>query len=402
MKTISFIIVIILASAASAATITGPLTQANLNAAANGELDVSAGTFAFTSPLTISGNTVLKGQQNFGTHVVFTGLSGANSCGFVVAGNSSNVTIEYLDVHSNAGLIDLRQGSHYSNVTITQNYFQYVAAGYPNGTLVYGINATVGETGLNITHNDFHDSMVSNTRAWAAFGATNSHLDYNLFVKVWDGGQEYPGNGCSFNYNYATGLINKLQEGSISGAQNFEAKGNVAYNWKSTNASSMGLSLLANGSGVQPTGWVATFANNYINLSLPGNKPGGTSGMVYEVGGGWLVFINNIGGGASCPGIVQTNTPASTGSGNQAYGIHTWGSAYCTQGGSSGGGSWVGTPGTYDANLADIPAPPANTFAGTTADLATPTPPINPPTSEGSPTLTHTIQVFSDGSIKSN
>lgn len=409
MKFLTALVFAVLAgiTAAAGATITGPLTQANLSAAANGELDVSAGTYTFTSPLTIPSGITLSGAAGFASHVVFN-LPASTPYGFIVAGGDSNVTVKNLDLHSNAGVFKMMDGSGYSNITITNNYIQ-IGGGSYNGNIVAGIYESSGANGLNITHNHWHDSTASN-RSWVLFTLTNSHCDYNLYTNVQDGGQQYPGNGCTFDYNYATGLCNKLQEGSISGAQNFEAKGNVAYNWQSTNASSMGLSLLANGSGVQPTGWTATFASNYINLSLPGNNPGGTSGVVYEVGGGPLQLTNNIGGGASAPGIFQTNTPASTGSGNQAFGPHTWGSGYCTEGGSSGGGSWVSTPGTYDANLADIPAPPANTFAGTTADITVtpvtpptpPTPTANPPVTNAAPTLVHTIQVFSDGSIKTN
>jgi hypothetical protein len=252
-------------------------------------------------------------------------------------------------------------GSGYNNIDITDNRFQYGGGTLADGSLVYGISITIGNNATNITYNYFHDSPNSN-RNWCIFSASNSHFDHNTFNNVFDGGQlQYIGANDTFDYNYATGLQNKLQEGDISGAQNFQAIGNVAYNWASTNTSSMGLSMLNNTGGTVAAGWSVEIENNYIDLALAGNQAGGTSGVVMELGGGPLTVSGNILGDATAPSIIQTNTPGTVGTNNQMFGANSWG-AYSTEVGPGvAGGSWATSTGSYNVNLSAMPAAPANT-----------------------------------------
>lgn len=403
MRKTAFILALFLCAALRAATITGPLTQANINAAAGGTLDVSAGTFNLTSPITVPSGTTIQGAANFGSHVVFAGLSGNNSWGFVIAGNASGVTLAWLDLHSNSGLVKGLDGSKYTNLHLVDDQFQYGGGSYSGGA-VGCINITVSNSGTQITHDLFHDSPASN-RNWFIFNASSANLDFNVFSNVFDGGQlQYPGANDSFSYNFATGLQNKMQEGDISGASNLQVIGNVAYGWKSTNASSMILSLLSNTAKTPAAGWPVEFKSNWGQLALANGAAGGRSGVGFEVGGGPVDCTGNTVGVVNGPAAIQTDTPGSTGSGNKAFGNFAapagWG-AYATQAGPSGaGGRWAGSIGTATTSLAGMGAAPTNSFAGPAfypGNAPVVTPPVNPPVPSGVGSLTLTANPTDDG-----
>jgi hypothetical protein len=333
--------------------------QAALNAAKPGDtVSFPAGSYTIDGSVNVPSGVTVIGDSGGNSHIKFN-LSGQQLYGFVLNGNDSNVTIKDLDVVSSNGIISMMNGSAYNNTLITDNRFEY-GGGQVGGNLVYGISITVGNNATDITYNYFHDSPHSN-RNWCIFASTNSHFDHNTFYNVFDGGQlQYIGANDTFDYNYATDLQNKLQEGDISNATNFQAIGNVAYDWASTNQSSMGLSLLSNTAGTVAAGWSVEIENNYIDLALAGNGAGGTSGVVMEVGGGPLTVSGNILGDSTAPSIIQTDTAGSIATNNQMFGANSWG-YYSVEAGPSGTyGAWTTDTGSYNGNLSAMPAAPAN------------------------------------------
>ncbi len=98
-----------------------------IRAAKPGDIvQLNAGTFNVTSPITVPTGVIIVGQSPSTTHVVFNLAGGATtSYGFIIAGNASNVGIGGLDIYSNHGVICMGDGSGYTNIMIVRNNLQF-------------------------------------------------------------------------------------------------------------------------------------------------------------------------------------------------------------------------------------------------------------------------------------
>jgi hypothetical protein len=340
------------------------LAAAFAQAASGDTIAFGAGTFNLSSPISVPSGVTVSGTGVNTTHVVFT-LPGGDSASYAfnIAANASHVTIQGLDVVSNLGLIEMANGSAYSNVVITNNDFAYGTGTLSDGTLVFGIYVTIANTGTKITYNYFHDSP-NTARNWNVWFASNANFDHNLFYNITDGGQiDDPGANVSFSYNYGT-LLNRMgQECALTSASTFTCNNNVFYNYVSPYYDTEGVSI------VGPSGLV-NITNNYFDASF---APGSTWGPAD--GGG----TNRFGYAIECTGQpcnvtgntligvwaddVSSDIANANVSNNSVYGYGLWGD-FDGEPGPFGQGSVVATKNTIDTNIADAPAPPANTFAG--------------------------------------
>jgi hypothetical protein len=264
---------------------------------------LGAGTYNFTSPITIPSGVTLTGVSFNSTHVYFNLPGGSTSYGIVFGYNAVNSTVEQLDIHSNHGAISIGAGQYDNNCTITYNNIQYGNGQLPDGTIVFGIFETLSTNNLQLTHNYFHDSTMQGSRNWNIWYASNSHIDYNLFYNIIDGGQiSDAGSNLSLSYNYGT-LINRMgQEAGLDSSSSLIVNGNVFYNWWQPYPDSDALSI------VGPSGQI-TYSNNYFNASIaPGSGWGppdgsGTHRFGYAIEGTGepaLVTGNTFIGGWMC------------------------------------------------------------------------------------------------------
>lgn len=337
-----------------------------ISGATSGETVVlGSGTFTVSSPIIVPSGVTVTGVSCNSSHVVFNLAGNSNSAfyGFQIAANASNTTIEELDLHSNHGVIQLGAGNaatqSFKNIVITNNNLQYGPGTLSDGTLVYGISVTMSNTGLQITHNYFHDSPSAN-RNWCIFSATNANLDYNLFYNIEDGGQlQFPGANVSMSHNYGTNIHRMAQEGATSASSTVTFNGNVFYNWAEPYQDSDGISFVGTSSGqvnytnnyfgatVAPgTGWGAPDSTGVhrFGFAIEGNgHPEDVSGNIFV--GTWACEVCSV----STDTIVWDNA---------VYGGALWGE----YDGEAGGTVKAYDNATYSVGSA--PNPPANTFAG--------------------------------------
>jgi hypothetical protein len=326
----------------------------------------------------------------------------------------------------------MMDGNHYRSIHLIANQFQYGTAN--NGLDVYGIDATIGCDDLQICWNYFHDSPNTD-RNWEVWNDTSSHLDHNLFYNINDGGHYLePTLNNTFSWNYGTHMHRMGQE--IQGSGHNEAglvcDHDVFYDYFNAYNDTEGMSVCPNWT----TGVVVS--NGYFRTSL---LPGATFGAMTggAVGGpnrfGYAlesiapgaIYINNT--------IVLSKLSASaiaTGENSTANNNTIFGGSNALWGVFAGDGSPQGATSAWtlgsgslanivNAGLDGAPPPPANTFAGPaiyfqtnegtqwtpawTPPAATTNPVSNGPAPQSAapasaPTLTHTVQVMSDGSIK--
>jgi hypothetical protein len=345
----------------------------------------AAGTFNICAPVTIpSGVTVQgSGQAPSSSHLIFTLAGGdTNSYAFVIPGNANCVEIQYLDIVSNHGVVQMTAGNAYSNITISNNNIEYGPGQYTDGTLVFGIFGSIPNTSLQIVHNYFHDSSTSN-RNWCIWFASHANLDYNTFYNVNDGGQlDDPGPDVSFSYNYGTYLNRMGQEAALQPQSTFKCVGNVFYNYVSPYYNTEGVSIVGVSSAVE-------IAGNYFSATLaPGSSyglpdSGGTQRFGYAIeatGQPCTISGNTLIG----PWVdyVSSDIPNAVVEGNSVYAYAAWGD-FDGEPGPYGYGSIVLSltdPNSIDRNVNDAPAPPVNTFAGpgtpgSTSNTIDPSPP---------------------------
>ncbi len=221
---------------------------------ANCVVSFGVGTYNANSPIALGsgdtitgaakeGPTIAEGSGATAVNVPFSGSSiqfnltldssyGADGTdythapyGFYIAGNSTNVTIQGLNISSNLGLVDMVAGSGYAKISILDDELEY-GGGYDNGTTseVLGINDTRPTDTFDVEYNDFHNSQFDPTatngpdRCLYTNGPSNSNFDHNLLYDVSNGFQfngSTEGNGDlnnSGSFNYAMGLHGKLFE----------------------------------------------------------------------------------------------------------------------------------------------------------------------------------------------
>jgi hypothetical protein len=326
---------------------------------------LGAGTYNLSSPINVPNGVTVSGISPDSTHVIFNLPGGEyTSYGFVVNGNSSNVTLQNMDMISNHGLITMRDGSGYNNITISYNNFQYGGGQLPNGTFIFGIYGTILNNNLQMTHNYFHDSTVAGSRNWCIWFAQNSNIDYNLFYNIVDGGQICDcGQNLSFSHNYGT-MINRMgQEAGLDSNSSMTIDGNVFYNWNYPYDDSDALSIVGVSGQIN-------YTNNFFQASIaPGSSwgPGDNSGF------------NRFGlaiEGTGRPAVVSGNTwvgtwacdYSSTMVNAQVYNNTVWGGAlwgdFDGEPGPNGNGSVNAYNNTLHSSASGAPAPPVNTFAG--------------------------------------
>jgi hypothetical protein len=376
------------AAHAAAATITanpGDNLQAKVNAAANGTLNLGAGTFNVSIPLIIHTGTTIVGAPNLASHVVFnvTGTD-ASLFGMTVDANAQNVTIEGVDLVSNHGLLKLMDGNGYNAIHFIANNAQFGGGAFSNGNLVYGITATVGCNDLEICWNYFHDSQNS-VRNWEVWNDKNSHLDHNLFYNVADGGHfEEPTLNNTFSWNYGT-LIHRMGQ-EIQGSGHNESglicDHDVFYDFVNAYNDTEGMSVCPNYTNgvVVSNGY---FRNSLASGATFGTMTGGAVGGPNRFGYALesiapaAVFQNNtiILSSLSADAIASGETTTANnntvfGGSNTLWGV--WGPDFGPTGTK---GSFTLGSGTL-ANVVNLalngaPPPPANTFAGPAIYAAT-------------------------------
>jgi hypothetical protein len=411
--------------------------QSKLDAAANGTLQLAAGTFNINGGLLVHANTTVVGAPNLASHVLFN-LFGQNLYGFVIEANASNVTIAGLDIHSTNGVWKMMDGNGYNAIHFIADSVQFGGGSFSNGNLVFGLGATIGCNDLEVIWNDFHDSFNS-VRNWEIWGEKNSHLDHNLFNNIEDGGHFLePTLDNTFSWNYGTNIHRMGQEiqGSGKNESGLICDHDVFYDFVNAYNDSEGMSVCPNFT----TGVVVS--NGYFRNSLAAGSGFGTMtggavggpnrfGYALESIAPGIVFQNDtmilssLSADAIASGETTTVNNCTVYGGNNAL----WG-VFGPDFGPNGqkGTFTLGTgtlANTVNATLAGAPLPPPNTFAGPAIYSATNngrnwtptyTPPATPagtspqsnaqptappqpasPTSQlDSATLAHTITVMSD------
>ena len=348
---------------------TGDAIQAALDASKPGdEIDITAGTYSISSTITVPSGVDIKGDPNDATVLNFV-LPGP-SYGMTLNGGDSNVTIERLNMSSNYGLIGMYySGSNnttYTNIHITNNALRFGGGSTTNGTAIFGIYGTVGNDGLQITSNYFHDSPTS-VRDWEIWDASNANLDYNTLFNVVDGGHICePGANVSFSNNYGRKLHRMGQEiqGSSVG-HNLQVNNNTFYDWVSPYYDSFGLSVVNHNS------LDTIITGNYLSANIVtgsgwGIADGGGAnrfGYAIEAGGAYdtststpMKVDKNILVGDWVAGVVSSrlNVEASD---NQKYGPANWGD-WIGEPSIDGYGSLVLTNNTVDRSVTDAPTMP--------------------------------------------
>jgi hypothetical protein len=340
---------------------------------ANGTVSFGSGTFTVTQPLEVKTGVTITGVMpaqgaTLPTYLVFSLPGGdQSSYGFVIDGGAQNVTIEWLDITSNMGLVQMSKTGTYSQTTIQHNNLQYGGGSLSDGSLVYGISITVSNNHTYIINNYFHDSPNS-VRNWSIFFASDSKFSNNEFYNINDGGQlEYMGANVQFNQNYGTYIHRMGQEtAGSSSTSEFQVDGNVFYDYVSPYNDTEGVSICIYGNDTQ-------IENNYFDANIaPGSSWGAQSG---DAAGGPNRFGYAI-EASGTPCTVSGNTLVGTWaedvscmsanilvSGNSVYGWGLWGD-FVGEPGPTGYGSVSAGTNSIDRNASDAPAPPANTFAG--------------------------------------
>jgi hypothetical protein len=331
----------------------------------------AAGTFNFSSPITVpSGVTLEAATPVMGptavpnsSFIVFNLPGGNNaSYGFVIAPNASNVKIQGLDITSNMGIVQMSNGGAYSGIIITDNNMKYGTGQLSDGTLIFGIYGTVTNNGLQITYNYFHDTQGT-IRNWCVWYANNANFDYNEFYNINDGGQiDNPGPSVSCSYNYGTYMHRMGQEVALDAQSTFTCTGNVFYSYYQPYNDTEGVSII----GVSST---VNITNNYFNASMaPGGwgqaDSGGTHRFGYAIEGtgapGNVTGNTLIGAWADDVSSDIANLNVSN---NTVYGTALWG-AFDGEPGPYGYGSVVTSNNSINSDVGSAPAAPTNTFAG--------------------------------------
>jgi hypothetical protein len=349
---------------------TGDNVVAKVGAAKSGDVvTFAAGTFSIAAPITIPSGVTVQGSGTAptATHLAFTLPGGdSTSYAFVIAPNARNVTIQFFDIISNHGIVQMSNGSAYTNININNNNLEYGGGQLSDGTLVFGISGSILNTGLQIVHNYFHDSPGT-ARNWSVWFPTSANFDYNTFFNVNDGGQiDNPGPNVSFSFNYGTSLHRMGQEVALAATSTFKCTGNIFYNYVSPYYDTEGVSII----GVSST---VIISNNFFEANMaPGSSwgipdGGGTYRFGYAIeatGQPCTVSGNTLIG--SWADFVSSDIANALVEGNSVYGTTLWGD-FDGEPGPYGNGSIVlsaADPNTIDRNTADAPAPVANTFAG--------------------------------------
>jgi hypothetical protein len=403
--------------------------------AANGTLVLGAGTFNVVHTLLVHAGTMIQGAANFGSHLVFD-LPKEIPYSMIIEGNASNITISGLDIHSTNSIFKMTDGNAYSAIHIIDNQLQYGTV--ENGLDVYGLWGTIQCNDLEICWNYWHDSPNTD-RNWQIWAPRNSHLDHNLFYNIHDGGHYMePILNNTFSWNYGSMVCRMGQElqGSGRNQSGLVCDHDVFFDHPSAYNDSEGMSVCPNWtSGV-------VVSNGYFRQNMVGSwgtMIGGAAGGPNRLGYGLesispdglyvnnTIVLSNLSADAIASGEHSTaNNNTIYGGSNALWGV--FGGDGSPEGATS---SWTLGTGTLanvvNAGLDGAPPPPANTFAGpaiyaatNNGTLWTPswTPqaggPTTAPQSSGpttapaggsqasAPTLTHTIAVMSDGSIKVN
>jgi len=401
--------------------------QSKLDMAASGTLVLGAGTFNVSQTLLVHAGTTIQGAANFASHLVFN-LPAQTPYSMVIEANASNITITGLDIQSTNSIFKMMDGNRYSAIHIIDNQLQYGTGN--NGLDVYGLFSTIPCDDLEITWNYWHDSPTSD-RNWQVWANTNSHLDHNLFYNINDGGHYLePTLNNTFSWNYGTHIHRMGQEiqGSGHNESGFVADHDVFYDFVNAYNDTEGMSVCPNWtSGVVVSN--GYFRNSLLAGSTFGTMTGGAVGGPNRFG----YALESIAPGALFTGntIILSSLSAdaiatgenSTANNNTVYGGSNalWG-VFGGDGSPAGATSaWTLGSGTLanvvNAGLDGAPPPPPNTFAGPAIYSQTNngtqwTPTWTPPASDApvpqgaappaGPTLTHTIAVMSDGSIKVN
>jgi hypothetical protein len=409
--------------------------QPKLDSAAGGTLVLGAGTFNVSQTLLVHAGTTIQGAPNFASHLVFN-LPAQTPYGVVIEANASNITITGVDIQSTNSIFKMMDGNAYSAIHIVANQLQYGTA--DNGLDVYGLFSTIPCNDLEITWNYWHDSPNTD-RNWQIWGLSNSHIDHNLFYNIHDGGHYLePTLNNTFSWNYGSTVCRMGQEiqGSGKNESGLVCDHDVFFDHPNAYNDSEGMSVCPNWtSGV-------VVSNGYFRQNMVGSwgkMTGGAVGGPNRLGYGLEsispdgMYVNNT--------IVLTHLSAdaiasgehSTANNNTVYGGSNalWG-VFGGDGSPEGASSsWTLGSGAQanvvNAALDGAPPPPANTFAGPAVYAATnngtlwtptwvpqagaPTTapqsslPSNAPVANAAlvaPTLTHTITVMSDGSIRVN
>jgi hypothetical protein len=336
------------------------------NAQPGTEIDFTPGTYNITTPINVPTGVKITSSEGKpdDTFLVFQ-LAGADqsSYGFVLAGGAKDVTITELDIVSNHGIVQMSNGSTYTNIQIVRNNLAYGSGQLSDGTLVFGISGTVTNNALQISHNYFHDSQ-NTIRNWSVWYASGSNFDYNVFYNVNDGGQiDNPGANVTFSHNYGTLLHRMGQEMALQSNTTLTADGNVFYDYVLPYNDTEGMSIIGVSSVVDIT-------NNYLKASIAAGSTWGQAD-----GGGNHRFGYAIEGTGSAGSSVSKNTIVGpwadfvssdisnlSVTNNSTYGSSLWGN-FEGEPGPYGYGSVVTSGNTSDTNVNDAPPPPANNAA---------------------------------------
>jgi hypothetical protein len=358
------LIALVFAGKGAAATINvipgGDVAGAIGSANSGDTVVLGAGTFTVRSPITVPSGVTVVGVSPDLTHVSFE-IDGddQDSYAFVIPANASNITIEELDLYSNHGLIEMCDGSKYSDIVISHNNLEYGPGMLSDGTDVYGITATIPNDGLQIVHNFFHNSLGTN-RNWCVFYASNANFDYNEFYRVNDGGQlMYPGPNVSFSYNYGTYVHRMGQECALCANSTILCQGNIFYDYLSPYYDTEGVSIVGDSGAVD-------IIDNFFDASTASGSTWGPAdsggnhrfGYAIECTGQPCNVISNtiVGSWASC---VCSAIPNANVRDNNIYGSALWGDF---------DGETGGTVNTVhnmtDSKVSDAPSPPAMEYAG--------------------------------------
>ncbi|MGH7178619.1 MAG: NPCBM/NEW2 domain-containing protein, partial [Tepidisphaeraceae bacterium] len=330
-----------------------------------------AGTYNLNSPVTVRSGITLKGVE--GAKVQMN-LGGSDVYGIIVAGNSSDVTIDGLDITSNLGLIRMTDGGAYNDIRITNNSFS-------NGGGKYGIFGTVTNNRLQIEHNYFHDSQ-DQLRCMEVWRMNDSSYSYNRFHNVEDGGHIMdPGPNVRFSYNHGTMIHRMGIEVQDSGFRtrpdraNFIAEGNVFYDWFEPYWDSMGMSIPI----TSPLGG-STIVRNYIRQNAVNGQWGESDGNVVRGSFGIELGMEaagkceeNVIGGERMVGhivVMENDIPVKN---NQLYGHAGWGGHIFGEPNSHGGhGTFIEENNIRNENLGDMPLAQSVDWASLSMSVAGP------------------------------
>lgn len=351
-----FVLIILLASMAQAATIT--ITATDTAASAQGKIN-----FAVPGADTINfDHSVITGTLLFRNGLTYTGIvegKTSTSQPFIsFQASATGITIKNLTAKANCGLFYAPSGLANSNITESDFSFGY------NGTYFHKIGLQVFGVTQNLVfeHNTLHDSQLSD-RDFDIHDCNGVSISYNTMIRQSYGGHvdgqlinlRIVGNVGS-HYKQMMWEIQDNGGNANHIGHDVTVDSNVGTDWDAMpNTNVFGISV--------PLNWTdnVNVTNNYMSLGHPSPPPNnGNAGWCYEFSsyrGG--KFTNNI---TVCSGVsggdwkqaFNTSQPNTISSGNMCYGKPAW-KVWDVEGGR--GASWK-DDGTSKSGMPISSAPP--------------------------------------------